>query len=141
MSSFLSRSAERVRRLFRRRMLEGQLRVTSLVDFDDEGDASDRIAKRKFLANVLAGDGVHHLEVGIITELDDPASDLDLFVGIVEVHHRERNARITASIAGLEAAFPSADQDAVIFQSNPYGRVVWRAIRRERGQMSKIGAR
>src|SRR5271166_2887369 len=99
-------------------MLEGQLRVTSLVDFDHEHDASDGITKRKFLANVFVRDGVHHLEVGIITELNDPASDLDLFVGIVEVHQRKRNARITASITGLEAAFLGADQDTVIFQSN-----------------------
>src|SRR5208337_2789050 len=122
-------------------MLEGQLGVTSLVDFDHEHDASDGITKRKFLANILARNGVHHLEVGIITELDDPASYLDLFVRIVEVHHRKRNARITAGIAGLKAAFPSTDQDAVIFQSNPYGRVVRRAIRRERGEMSEIRAR
>src|SRR5208337_2694589 len=113
-------------------MLEGELRVTSFVNYNHEHDPSHRIAKRKFLANVLVRDRVHHFEIRIGPELGDPAPDLDLLVGIVKIDHRERNPRITAGIANLDTAFPGTDQDVVILQSNPDRRIVWRTIRRKR---------
>lgn len=59
--------------------MKRQLRVSRLLDLDHERHSSLGTAKRERLACVVAGDGIHVLEVAIRTPLDHGATKLSFF--------------------------------------------------------------
>ena len=108
-------------RLSRWRMFERELGVARLLDFDHERHSSLRAAKRERLAGVLDRDWIHVLQVAIRATLDHAPSKLGFPVRVVEVDDGERNTRIALRVLPFERAFPSADQDSVIFKADPNG--------------------
>src|SRR5438094_6937788 len=74
----------------RRRMLERQLGVSSLLHFNDERHTAFGISEGKRFPHVLVGDWIHHLEVWIGPALDNSSSNLGLHVGIIEIDDRTR---------------------------------------------------
>src|SRR5258707_28209 len=74
--------------LFRRCVLEWQLGVAHLLDFNDQSYSPFRSTKRERLAGVFVRDGIQDLQVGIGAALDYAATNLNFLVGIGEVHDR-----------------------------------------------------
>src|SRR6266403_2390988 len=72
-----------------RRMLERELAVTRLLEFDHEDHSPLRAAKGEWLARVLERDGVHVLQVGVRATLDHASSKLGFLIRVVEVDDGE----------------------------------------------------
>src|SRR6266566_7751656 len=85
----------------RRRMLERQLRVASLLHFNDQRHTAFGTSEGKRFPHVLAGDWIHHLEVWIGPALDNSSSNLGLHVGIIEIDDRQGHSGIAARVFSL----------------------------------------
>src|SRR5439155_4597091 len=82
-----------------RRVRERQHRVARALDLDDKNHALLGVGThRELLADVLAGDPVHDLELRIGPPLDDPASKLRLAVRVVHGHDGQRHAGIAPGV-------------------------------------------
>ena len=60
------------------------------------------------------------------------ATDLKLFVRIVEIDNGDCDAGIVPQVSDLEAAFLRTNQDAVVLNVDPNRRIVGGAVRHER---------
>jgi hypothetical protein len=90
----------------------------------------------------LGGSGYFKINTTYSETVGHPTGNISLYlpIGIVEVHHGERNTRITVSVARLERLRPRADDDSISLSAHPHRSAVRRAILHQRGQVSKIGA-
>ena len=94
-------------------MLEGELGVADFVNLDDENNDSLKRPVRIVLADILVRDVVKELECRVVANLYRSATDLKLFVRIMEIDNRDCDAGIASQVSDLEAALLGTNQDAV----------------------------
>ena len=74
-------------------------------------------------------DGVHGLQVGVGTALDNAAADLHFFVRICEVDNRQCDSRIAARVLTLERVLSGINDEVLAFPANPDRNRSRRAVR------------
>src|SRR5258705_5908419 len=87
-----------------RRVGERELGELGPVHLDDEGNLPLGIPPGELLARVLPRGDVLHREGPVRAELDHPAAELGLGVGILDVHDRERHPGVPPRVPRLERA-------------------------------------
>jgi hypothetical protein len=122
-------------------VLEGEFGVADLVSLDNENNDSLKPAIRIVLADVLVRDVVQELGFRVVANLHHSATDLKLFVWIMEIDNGDCDAGIAPQVSDLEATLFGTNEDAVALNVNPNRRIVGGAVRHERRYMSEVGTR
>jgi len=126
--------------LSRQRMLERELRVTRVLDFDHQRDSPPGLRSGNALPVYFIEIGsIHFQSLSARRSTTRPRSWASLY-GSWKSNDRQRDSRIALRVLSFESAFPSADQDAVIFTAHPDRYALRGAVRPERGELGEVGA-
>ena len=120
-------------------MLEGELGVADFVNLDDENNGSLKRPVRIVLADILVRDVVKELECRVVANLYRSATDLELFVRIMEIDNRDCDAGIASQVSDLEAALLGTNQDAVVLNVDPTGELLGEPFGMSVDKCAKLG--